>query len=250
MTDYLGETSGPWPDCSSAYGVFDLAGFPKDTAALLSAWWRGDCASVALSPTDWTSPVAPGGAIDVAALTCAPQAELFLNGASLGVRAVPPRAATVWPRVRFAPGNLTVVARDAAGAALGAATALTAGAPAALRAWVESPFLPPRNGSVIAADGADVALVGVEVLDAAGVVCAGGAGAVNVTFTVAGPGRVYGVANGDPADHSPPKAPWRLSFGGRARAIIASAAAGATGDIVVTAAAPGVRPAAVTIVAA
>jgi beta-galactosidase len=245
FTDYLGETAGPWPDVSSSFGVYDLAGFPKDSALLFSAWWRGDCSSVALSPSDWTSPVAVGAPIDVAALTCAPQAELFLNGASLGVLAVPPRRAAVWPRVAFAPGNLTVLARDAAGGALGSATVLSAGAPYALRAWVESPYQPPRNGSVIAADGADVALIGVEVLDAAGVVCP--AGAVNISFTVAGPGAVYGVANGDPADHGPPKAAWRLSFHGRARAIINSAAPGAVGTIEVTASALGLLPATVAL---
>jgi len=247
LTDYLGETSGGWPDVSSAYGVLDLAGFPKDSARLLAAWWRGDCAAVDVSPTDWTAPAAPGGAVDVAALTCAPRAELFLNGASLGAIDVPPRRAAVWPKVPFAPGNLTVVARDAAGAALGSATVLTAGAPAARRAWVESPYLPPRNGSVIAADGADVALVGVEVLDARGVVCP--TGAANVTFAVAGPGAVYGVANGDPADHGPPKGAWRLTFHGLARAIVRSSAPGATGTIAVTAAAAGLRSATVEIVA-
>lgn len=231
---------------SSAFGVFDLAGFAKDSAVLLAAWWRGDCSAVALSPTDWTAPAAPGGPIDVAALTCAPRAELFLNGASLGAIDVPPLRAAVWPSVAFAPGNLTVVARDAAGNALGSATVLTAGAPFALRAWVESPYLAPRNGSVIAADGADVALIGVEVLDARGVVCPAGA-AANVTFSVAGPGVVYGVANGDPADHSPPKAAWRLTFHGLARAIVQSSAAGAAGTISITAAASGLQPATVVI---
>ncbi len=52
----------------------------------------------------------------------------------------------------------------------------------------------------------------------------------------------YGVANGDPADHSPVKgASWRLTFHGRARLIVAST--GTTpGDIVVTASAEGVVP--------
>lgn len=248
MTDYLGETAMGWPDVSSSFGVFDLAGFAKDSAVLLQTWWRGDCTTVALSPTDWTAPVAPGAAIDVAALTCAPQAELFVNGVSQGVKPVALHRAAVWPQVAFTPGNLTAVARDAAGAALGSATVLTAGAPTALRAWVESPYLAPRNGSVIAADGADVALIGVEVVDAAGVVCP--RGAANISFSIAGPGVVYGVANGDNSDHSPAKAAWRLSFHGLARAIIASSAPGATGTIAVTAIADGLQPAVVYLSAA
>jgi len=254
FTDYLGETALGWPNVSSAFGVYDLAGFAKDSALLLSAYWRGQatgsCAAVALSPGDWTAPggAVAGDAVEVTALTCAPAAELFVNGASQGG----PRNATafrgvVWPDVRFAPGNLTVVALDAGGTPLARATVLTAGAAAALRAWVESPYLPPRNGSEIAADGADVALIGVEVVDDAGVVVPGGA--ANVSFLVAGPAVVYGVANGDPSDHSPPKADWRLTFHGRARAIVASAAPGAAGAITITANAPGLRPATVHLVA-
>ena len=191
---------------------------------------------------------AAGDVVEVTALTCAPAAELFLNGVSQGG----PRNASafrgvVWPAVPFAPGNLTAVALDAAGRLLASATVLTAGAAASLRAWVESPYLPPRNGSELAADGADAALIGVEVVDSAGVVVP--AGAANVTFSIAGPATVFGVANGDPSDHSPPKAAWRLTFHGRARAIVASAAPGAAGAIAVTAAAPGLLPATVHLVA-
>lgn len=216
---------------------------------MLSAWWKsGDCASISLSPTDWTAPVAEGSDISVAAFTCAAQAELYVNGASQGVLAVPQFNAAVWPKITFLPGNLTAVARDASGAALGSATVLTAGAPVAVRAWVESPYAAPRNGSVIAADGADVALIGLSIVDAAGVVCP--RGAVNISLSIAGPGVVYGVANGNPADHSPVKnAPWRLSFHGLARAIIASSAPGATGTIVVSASAAGLQPATVALVA-
>lgn len=215
---------------------------------MLSTWWvPGACTEITLSPTDWTSPVAPGQQINVAAFTCAAQAELFVNGVSHGVRAVPRLGAASWPGVIFAPGNLTAIARDAAGAALGSATVRTAGPPAALRAWVESPYAPPRNGSIIAADGADVALIGVEVLDASGNVCP--QGAVNISFSIAGPGSVYGVSNGDPTDHAPVKASWRRSYHGRVRAIIASVMPAATGDIDVTMSADGLAPATVRIIA-
>ena len=99
---------------------------------------------------------------------------------------------------------------------------------------------------MIAADGGDVALLGVEVLDAAGVVCP--RGGVNVSFAIAGPGAMYGVANGDPTDHSPVKGvAWRLTYHGRARALVASS--GAPGAISVSASAPGLPPATVGLVA-
>jgi beta-galactosidase len=249
LQDYLGETGGfGWPDVSSHYGLFDLAGFPKDTIGAYTAWWRdpaGGCAAVSLAPTDWTAPVAPGDNLTVYAFTCAPTAELFVNGVSQGAVAVPPQGAAQWPNTAFVPGNLTAVAYGAGGQALARASVLTAGAPAALRLWVEGGYLPPRNASVIAAAGGDVALLGVQVLDAAGLPVP--VGAANVSFTVAGPGAVVGVHNGDPADHSPTRAAWRLTFHGKARAILAST--GAQGELTVTASAPGLAPASVQLLA-
>ena len=66
----------------------------------------------------------------------------------------------------------------------------------------------------IAADGQDVALVRVEVTDAAGRFVPDASD--HITFSVTGPGRIYGVGNGDPTDHDPDKAtvrahPGRLS---------------------------------------
>lgn len=177
-----------------------------------------------------------GAPISIYGFTCAPFAEAYINDASLGVVAVPPQGVAEWKGV-FSRGNLTVVARDASQAALGVATAVSAGPPAALRLWLE-PRPAPHNASALAADGAAAALLGVAVVDAAGVLCPGAA--ANVTFTIAGPAAVYGVSNGDPSDHSPVKGVnWRLTFHGLARAIIASSEPGATGAIAVTASADG-----------
>ena len=199
--DYMGETDLGWPDVSSHYGLFDIAGFPKDTAGLYRAWWQLDPAAgcsgtISLSPTDWTAPVAPGHAVTVYAFTCAPRAELFVDGASQGAQDVPPLGAVQWAVGAFAPGgNITARALDASGAVLGSASVAASGAAVRLRAWLEAGYLPPRNASVLAAAGGDVALIGVEVLDAAGVRVAAGAPVV-VTLDVAGPGEVYGLHNG------------------------------------------------------
>ena len=245
LMDYLGETSAPWPAVSSAYGLFDLAGYPKETAGFFStAWGPGNtCEVVSIGNTDWTQPVALGAALDVVVFTCAPSAELLVNGVSLGVQAIVNGGAAVW-RATFSPGNLTAFAVSAGGERLGSATLKTAGAPSSLRLWVESPYLPPRNGSIIAADGADVALLGVEVLDSAGVVCP--RGALNISFSLTGPAAVYGVANGDPTDHSPVKfVDWRLTYHGLARVIVVST--GSPGAITVTASATGVSSSIVTL---
>ncbi len=291
LMDYLGETDLPWPDTSSHYGAFDLAGFAKDTVGLYSAWWPAtgeaapDCTRISLSPTDWTAPAPPGAAITVAAFTCAPFAELLVDGVAVGAPQPVPYLGYVAWSIQFSPGgNITARAlASAGGAVLGTAVVRSAGAPYALRLWVESPYL-KRNGSVIAADGADAAVLGVAVLDASGVEVP--SGSVNVTFGVEGAAKVYGVANGWPSDHSPVKGTnWRLTYhvrsvcvwrGGRgarargcrwpsialhitlhtracsqgkARLIITSAGEGVAGGITVTASAPGLVPSSVGLLA-
>ena len=259
--DYYGEIypfSSPTPDVSSHFGIFDLAGFPKDGVGYYFAWWRSDAPGpcddpsapggvpLAVSPSEWTAPVPVGAPIDVTVTTCATAAALFVNGVRQGPpRPMPRFGYLTWPAVAFAPGNVTAVAYDAAGAAVATRTVATAGAPFALAAWVEDVYRGGRNGSVIAADGRDAALIGVELRDAAGRAVPNAD--VNVTFAVSGPGALIGVANGDPADRSPPKAAWRKTFHGLARAVIASSGAGARGAIVVTVAAPGVVPSQVEI---
>lgn len=262
--DYYGEVYPlSAPDVSSHFGIFDLAGFAKDGADYYRAWWRPDAPAacddpaapggvpLAVSPSEWTAPVAAGAPVDVTVTTCATAADLFVNGVRQGPpgppRPVPRFGFLTWNAVAFEPGNVTAVAYDASGRVVATRAVVTAGAPFALAAWVEAGYRGGRNGSVIAADGRDAALVGASVVDRAGRAVPNAD--VNVTFTVAGPGVVVGVANGDPADRSPPKAAWRRTFHGLVRAVVGSADAGARGTIVLTAAAPGLVPASVEIFA-
>ena len=251
--DYRGETALGWPDVSSAFGLHDLAGFPKDGTGYYKAWWHdgpncsavqksggGGAISLSISPGDWTAPVPIGTPIDVVATTCATAVQLFVNGVPQGRQPVPLFGYAKWPGVVFNPGNLTAVAYDDEGHVVTTETILSAGAASRLEMWVEAPYTPGgRNASVIAADGQDVALIGVRLIDAHAVVVPNAD--VNVTFTVDGPVRIIGVANGDPADHSPDKASWRNTFHGLARVIVASSRAGSTGEFTVTASATGLH---------
>jgi len=253
--DYYGETYPTgWPAISSHFGAFDLCGFPKVGVSFYEAWWRdyprgcsGANVHVGVSPDDWTAPVASGATVDVHVTTCAASVTLAVNGEVVAPAnaPVPIFGSVTFPKVPFAPGNITVTAFDASGAVVASRSVVSAGVPFALRAWVEDSFLPPRNGSHIAADGQDAALIGVELVDANGVRVPNAD--VNVTFAIAGPASLVGVHNGDPADHSHPKSSWRLTFHGLARAIVASS--GGAGGIVVTAAAPGLQPGNVRLVA-
>lgn len=74
-----------WPDVSSSYGIYDLAGFAKDGVGYYKAWWKdGLCAanggSISISPNEWTAPVPTNTPIDVVVHTCAASVQLFING--------------------------------------------------------------------------------------------------------------------------------------------------------------------------
>ena len=181
------------------------------------------------------------------ATTC----ELFVNGVSQGAKAMPPLGYLHWSGVTYSPGNATAVCRDAAGVTVGTGVTATAGPPARLAISVDA------GADGVAGDGADVALVRVAVLDARGVLVPTVAGdspapsgaEVTVTFAVSGDGDVYGVANGDPADHGADKGvAARRAFGGLVRLIArAHDTGGRAGAINVTATAPGLAPVSVVV---
>ena len=100
--------------------------------------------------------------------------------------------------------------------------------------------------SRIFADGEDVSMVTVEIVDAQGrrVPTAGN----EVTFQVAGKGKLLGVGNGDPSCHEPDKGDKRSAFNGLAMAIVR--AAKEAGEISVMASSPGLESATVIINAA
>lgn len=83
--DYNGEPGNPWPDVSSHFGVYDIAGFEKDTGAYYRSWWKGESGStfVRVAPRDWTAPVAVGAKVAVFVFTGAAAAEAYVNGVSL-----------------------------------------------------------------------------------------------------------------------------------------------------------------------
>ena len=230
-----------WPDVSAHFGALDIAGFEKDRAGFYRAAWRAE-PSIYLSPQDWTAPVPIGSPIRIYAFTAAPYAEAWVNGASLGKIVVGAFAYADWGTVPFAPGNLTAAALDGSGGVLASTTVLSVGPPVALRVTLEA----AGGARPYAADGGDVALLRAEVVDAQGAVVPWAAHAI--TFTVEGEGDVYGVGNGDPADHVPDKVGrpdlnfggvwWKKAFHGLARAFVQTRA-GAAGSIKVTAAAEG-----------
>ena len=81
--DYLGEPTPYYSARSSYSGIIDLAGFKKDRFYLYQAHWRPDLPMAHILP-HWTWPERVGQVTPVHVFTSGDEAELFLNGKSLG----------------------------------------------------------------------------------------------------------------------------------------------------------------------
>ena len=86
--DYLGEPTPFYSSRSSYSGIIDLAGFKKDRFYLYQAHWRPDFPMAHILP-HWTWPERVGQVTPVHVFTSGDEAELFLNGKSLGKKKGP-----------------------------------------------------------------------------------------------------------------------------------------------------------------
>jgi beta-galactosidase len=232
--DYRGEPSPyQWPNISSQYGIIDTCGFPKDSFYYYQSWWTAKPV-LHLFP-HWSWPGMEGKEIAVWAYSNLDRVELFLNGLSLGAKDVRKDSHVAWI-VKYAPGSLEArgwkdgkqvmtTRRDTTGAA----------AKLVLRA--------DRGG--VSADGEDVAMFAVEVQDAQGRTVP--ITENEVTFRVAGAGKLIGVGNGDPTDHAPDKGTSRKAFSGFCMALVQSSKA--AGNITVEATSAGLASSTMTIAA-
>jgi beta-galactosidase len=239
--DYRGEPSPfGWPAIASGFGVMDTCGFPKDTYFYYKAWWTKENVIHVLPHWNWKG--SEGKPIEVWVFSNAEEVELFLNGKSLGKKTMEKFGHLEWS-VPFAPGKL--LARGyMGGKAVMEDFVETTGAPASVR-------LIPRK-TTLAADGDDVSLVTVEVLDAQGRAVPDAD--TLVRFALSGPGRIVGVGNGSPVSHEADQFPegmvWQRSlFNGLAQVIVKTRR-GEPGKIALSATAEGLAPARVEIAAA
>lgn len=234
--DYRGEpTPYPtWPSVVSQFGVVDLCGFPKDNYWYYRTWWRPDEPLVHLLP-HWNWAGREGQPIEVWAYANCEEVELIVNGKSAGRQRMPRNLHLEW-KVPYAPG--WIEAQGYTGGRLVArARRETAGVPAALN------IRPDR--ARIAADGDDLSMLTVEVVDDRGRVVPDAGDLIQIEL--AGAGRLIGVGNGDPNSHESDKASQRHAFNGMMQAIVQSS--GAAGPITVRASSARLRPAVVGIAA-
>lgn len=248
--DYIGEPT-PWgnandPSRSSYFGIIDLAGFPKDRFYLYQAHWRPDFPMAHILP-HWNWPERIGQVTPVHVYTSGDEAELFLNGKSLGrkkkIFETPdnprlngqPAYRIRWDDVKYEPGELKVVAyKD--GKPWATDTVKTTGKASRLE------LKPDR--STIAGDGHDISFVTLTVEDKNSLPVPRSKNLVH--FSIKGPGEIVATDNGDATDLTSFQAPDRKAFNGLALAIV-KAKRGQTGTITVTATSEGLKSASTAI---
>lgn len=219
------------PSRSSYFGIVDLAGFKKDRFFLYQARWRPELPMAHLLP-HWNWPGREGEVTPVHVYTSGDEAELFLNGRSLGRKQRGAREYRLrWDEVRYEPGELKVVAwRE--GRSWATDTVKTAGPAARLVLAAER--------DTLAADGRELAFVAAGIEDANGVFAPVAANLLR--FSVSGPAGIVATDNGDATDLVSFSSHERRAFHGRALAIV-RAQRGAGGKIVVRVEADGLAPA-------
>ena len=241
--DYLGEPTPFGKESRSSYfGIVDLTGVPKDRYYLYRSHWNKKDETIHILP-HWNWNGREGKSVPVYVFTSGDSAELFLNGRSLGVHRkgedASPRPSYYdvcgkyrlrWLDVPYEPGELRAVAYRG-GKRIGETAMKTADEPAALALTVE-----PK----LTSDPGDLIWVHVDVLDSKGV---RNPLAMNrVKFSLAGPGRILGVGNGNPHAFEPfTKTESHPLFYGKAMAVVRR---DGPGELVLSVSSDGLVPAA------
>ncbi len=223
------------PSRSSYFGIVDLAGFKKDRFFLYQARWRPDFPMAHLLP-HWTWPDRVGQVTPVHVYTSGDEAELFLNGQSLGRKKRGPLEYRLrWDDVKYQPGEVRVVAYKN-GAKWAEDVVRTASSPTKL--------VGVADRTTVRADGADLAFVTVTIADQNGTLVP--RTKHRVKFEVEGPADVIATDNGDATSFEPFQATEHSAFNGLVLAIVRPRA-GQAGPITVRATTEGLAPATVRI---
>lgn len=238
--DYLGEAKG-WPVRAAPSGFLDLAGFKKPSYYYRQSLWSDKpMAYLAVESRDhpaidskrkwqdahphwnWDR----GQLLEVFCYTNCPQAELFLNERSLGVKRLQDseREYISW-EVAFEEGVLKVVSQDSEGS-LHSHELHTARQPHRCTLNLER--------TEAEGNGRDLIHIEVQVIDDAGNLVYHADPAI--TVKVEGPGELVGLENGDVQDLEPYRSGTRKAHRGRLLAYVRTN--GGAGEITVTAEGP------------
>jgi len=222
------------PSRSSYFGIIDLAGFKKDRFYFYQARWRPELPLAHILP-HWNWPDRVGQVTPVHVYTSGDEAELFLNGKSLGRKKKGQYEYRLrWNDVVYQPGELKLVAYKQE--KKWAEDVVTTTGPAA-----KLILQPDRNR--IRNDRLDLSYVTVTIADQTGHMVPRSMN--HVSFAVSGPGEIVATDNGDATSLEPFQAHERNAFNGLCLVILRST--GQAGTMVLKASSPGLAPAEVKV---
>ena len=227
----------PVPSRSSYFGAIDLAGFKKDLFYFLQAKWRPDFAMAHILPHwNWPERIGLNEPTPVFVFTSGDEAELFLNGKSLGRKKKKPLEYRLrWDEVKYAPGELKVVAYKN-GEEWAQDSVRTTGPARKL-------LLTPDRAT-IKADGHDLSYITVAVADDQSLTVPRTHN--DVSYEISGPGEIVATDNGDPTCLIAFQSTQRPVFNGLGLVIVRGKP-GQHGNVTVTAKSPGLAFATATL---
>lgn len=209
--DYLGEPTPYYLARSSYSGIIDLAGFKKDRFYLYQSRWRPDYPMAHILP-HWNWPERKGKITPVHVFTSGDEAELFLNGKSLGKRKKGQYEYRLrWDNVKYQPGELKVIVLKN-GEKWAEDKVSTTDEPFQLKVTTD-------RKEIFATD-TDLAFITVSVCDKKGNIVPTGNNFIN--FSIKGTGELFATDNGNPSDMTPFPSHSRKAFNGKALAIVRS----------------------------
>lgn len=218
------------PSRSSYFGIIDLAGFPKDRYYLYQSHWRPDLPVTHILP-HWNWEERVGEITPVHVYTSGTEAELFINGKSMGRKAKKQGEdfRLVWDSVRYNPGTVKVISyKD--GKKWSEAQIKTTGKATALALTSDK--------KEIVSDGSELAFITVAVQDKGKLTVPRSNPLIK--FTVEGAGEIVSTDNGNPIDFTPFQSHERNAFNGLALLIVKSKK-GQKGKITVKAESQGMK---------
>jgi len=233
--DYIGEPT-PYYEARSSYsGIIDLAGFKKDRFYLYQSHWRPDLPMVHILP-HWNWPERIGEITPVHVFTSGDEAELFLNGKSLGKKKKAQYEYRLrWDDVVYEPGELKAVAYKN-GKKWAEAVVKTTSEPVKL--------LASADRTEINANGKDLSFITLQIADNDGLMVPRTNNSIE--FGIEGPGEIVATDNGDSYNMESFASHKRQAFNGMALVIVRSKT-GEKGTIVVTAKSDGLNNAQIFI---
>ena len=231
--DYLGEPTewNKYPAKSSYFGIVDTCGFPKDIYFMYQSMW--DSRPMIHMLPHWTH---ESGNIDVWLYSNCASVELFLNGTSLGKKALSQRGTKnqYAYTVAYAAGTIVANGYDASGNLIAQDIQYTAGTPAKLAL--------SSDKTAVSTASDDLVYITCDVLDKNGTLCPNADN--SVTFTVMG-GTIIGTDNGHGANVEKLSGSTHAAFSGKCLCVVKHD--GASGTMKITATANGLTAGTISV---